>query len=90
MNEIQKQSPVDGLVSRYVYSFGEADGPFTCEHRNGKGTPDCHSRTWNIFNDERVEPRRALMVGTALCKNHEPESYTPGGNSMVALAKVTG
>jgi len=55
----------------FIYTYGEADGPFECQHNDAKGKSDCNENTWSIYTKTKMCPREALRSGTALCSKHE-------------------
>jgi hypothetical protein len=66
-------------VVMYRWTFGEADGPFCCEH-NG----DCMAECWSIYvactEDVLPSIKKAELLdglGVALCDNHKPPAWIP-------------
>jgi hypothetical protein len=78
------------VPSHYIYVFGEADGPFACEHRDDSNHRDCNAATWSIFTEAPMDTRRAVDAGIALCKKHEPKSYASGSSAFLSLANLSG
>ena len=83
MNEV---NDVKRLVSHYVYTFGDADGPFNCEEDS-----HCNTKCWSIYTSKPALRIDLLTgAGTVLCDKHAPDNLIAGSGCMANIAKVCG